>query len=217
LQLREDNADMRLTELGRQMGLVDDARWASYCVKREAVSRETERLKSTWVNPRNLPVAESERVLGKAIEHEHNLFDLLRRPNVSYGQLMTLDAGRFKAQAVSRETLGVLAEAVVEQVEITAKYSGYIDRQKVEVERSSYYENLKLPAKLDYLQVSSLSIEARQKLAKHRPETLGMASRISGITPATISLLLIHLKKGGFKEFMAIKPELLEGAEDMPS
>jgi len=153
-------------------------------------------------------------VLGKAIEHEHNLLDLLRRPNVSYAQLMSLDGGRFEAQAVSRETLGDLAAAVIEQVEITAKYSGYIDRQKVEVERSAYFENLKLPAKLDYLQVSSLSIEARQKLAKHRPETLGMASRISGITPATISLLLIHLKKGGFKEFMAVKPEAVEGVED---
>jgi tRNA uridine 5-carboxymethylaminomethyl modification enzyme len=213
LQLREDNADMRLTEVGRQMGLVDDARWASFCTKREAVSRETERLKSTWVNPRNLLASESERVLGKAIEHEHNLLDLLRRPNVTYAQLMSLDGGRFEANAVSRETLGDVAPAVIEQVEITAKYSGYIDRQKVEVERSAYYENLKLPAKLDYLQVSSLSIEARQKLAKHRPETLGMASRISGITPATISLLLIHLKRGGFKEFMAVKPELLEGAE----
>jgi tRNA uridine 5-carboxymethylaminomethyl modification enzyme len=217
LQLREDNADLRLTEVGRQMGLVDDARWVSFCTKREAVSRETERLKSTWVNPRNLPSAESERVLGKAIEHEHNLLDLLRRPNVSYSQLMSLDGGRFEASAVSRETLGDVAEAVIEQVEITAKYSGYIDRQKVEVERSAYYENLRLPAKLDYLQVSSLSIEARQKLAKHRPETLGMASRISGITPATISLLLIHLKKGGFQEFMAVRPELVEGAEGVAS
>jgi tRNA uridine 5-carboxymethylaminomethyl modification enzyme len=217
LQLREDNADLRLTEVGRQMGLVDDDRWASFCTKREAVSRETERLKSTWVNPRNLPSAESERVLGKAIEHEHNLLDLLRRPNVSYSQLMSLDGGRFEANAVSRETLGDVAEAVIEQVEITAKYSGYIDRQKVEVERSAYYENLRLPAKLDYLQVSSLSIEARQKLAKHRPETLGMASRISGITPATISLLLIHLKKGGFQEFMAVRPELVEGAEGVAS
>ena len=217
LQLREDNADLRLTEVGRQMGLVDDARWVSFCTKREAVSRETERLKSTWVNPRNLPSAESERVLGKAIEHEHNLLDLLRRPNVSYAQLMSLDGGRFEASAVSRETLGDVAEAVIEQVEITAKYSGYIDRQKVEVERSAYYENLRLPAKLDYLQVSSLSIEARQKLAKHRPETLGMASRISGITPATISLLLIHLKKGGFQEFMAVRPELVEGTEGVAS
>jgi tRNA uridine 5-carboxymethylaminomethyl modification enzyme len=162
------------------------------------------------VNPRNLPAAESERVLGKSIEHEHNLFDLLRRPGVAYESLMTLDADRFVAEAVSRETLGDLSAAVIEQVEIAAKYSGYIDRQKIEVERAAHFENLKLPAKLDYLQVTSLSIEARQKLAKHRPETLGMASRISGITPATISLLLIYLKRGGFKEFMAVKPESLE-------
>jgi tRNA uridine 5-carboxymethylaminomethyl modification enzyme len=210
LQLREDNADMRLTEVGRKLGLVDDARWESFCTKREAVSRETDRLKSTWVNPRNLPAAESERVLGKSIEHEHNLFDLLRRPGVAYESLMTLDSDRFVAETVSRETLGDLSAAVIEQVEIAAKYSGYIDRQKIEVERAAHFENLKLPAKLDYLQVTSLSIEARQKLAKHRPETLGMASRISGITPASISLLLIYLKRGGFKEFMAVKPEPLE-------
>ena len=214
LQLREDNADMRLTELGRQMGLVDDERWASFCTKREAVSRETERLKSTWVNPKNLPEVESARVLGKSIEHEHNLFDLLRRPGVSYEGLMSLDAGRFVATAVSRETLGDLTTSVIEQVEIAAKYSGYIDRQRVEVERAAHFENLKLPAKLDYLLVSSLSIEARQTLSKHRPETLGMASRISGITPATISLLLIYLKRGGFKEFVSVKPEAAESVAE---
>jgi tRNA uridine 5-carboxymethylaminomethyl modification enzyme len=214
LQLREDNADMRLTELGRQMGLVDDERWASFCTKREAVSRETERLKSTWVNPKNLPEAESARVLGKSIEHEHNLFDLLRRPGVSYEGLMSLDAGRFVATTVSRETLGDLTTSVIEQVEIAAKYSGYIDRQRVEVERAAHFENLKLPAKLDYLLVSSLSIEARQTLSKHRPETLGMASRISGITPATISLLLIYLKRGGFKEFVSVKPEVAESVAE---
>ena len=214
LQLREDNADMRLTELGRQMGLVDDERWTSFCTKREAVSRETERLKSTWVNPKNLPEAESARVLGKSIEHEHNLFDLLRRPGVSYDGLMSLDAGRFVATAVSRETLGDLTTSVIEQVEIAAKYSGYIDRQRVEVERAAHFENLKLPAKLDYLLVSSLSIEARQTLSKHRPETLGMASRISGITPATISLLLIYLKRGGFKEFVSVKPEVAESVAE---
>ena len=214
LQLREDNADMRLTELGRQMGLVDDERWTSFCTKREAVSRETERLKSTWVNPKNLPEVESARVLGKSIEHEHNLFDLLRRPGVSYEGLMSLDAGRFVATAVSRETLGDLTTSVIEQVEIAAKYSGYIDRQRVEVERAAHFENLKLPAKLDYLLVSSLSIEARQTLSKHRPETLGMASRISGITPATISLLLIYLKRGGFKEFVSVKPELAESVAE---
>ncbi len=197
-----DNADMRLSEIGRQMGLVDDARWDAFSRKRDAVSRETERLKSTWVNPRNLPAEESIRVLGKAIDHEYNLFDLLRRPNVSYQALMAMDGARHASTDVSRETLGDLSVPVIEQVEIAAKYSGYIDRQKSEVERAAYYENLRLPENLDYMQVSALSIEARQKLAKHRPETLGQASRISGITPASVSLLLIHLKKGGFKGFM---------------
>ena len=201
LQLREDNADMRLTETGRKMGLVDDARWDAFCRKRDAVSRETERLKSTWVNPRSLPAEESVRVLGKAIEHEYNLFDLLRRPGVGLADLMSLSEGRYASADVSRETLGDHYEAVTEQVEIAAKYAGYIGRQIEEVERSSHYEKLKLPADLDYMQVSALSMEARQKLAKHRPETLGLASRISGITPATISLLLIHLKKGGVKGF----------------
>jgi tRNA uridine 5-carboxymethylaminomethyl modification enzyme len=217
LQLREDNADMRLTEAGRQLGLVDDARWGAFCRKRDAVARETERLKSTWVNPRNLPAAESERVLGKTIEHEHNLFDLLRRPGVGYADLLGMDGGKYhpvaKADdadarpAVSRETLGELHDPVVEQVEIAAKYSGYIDRQKDEVERAAHHEHLKLPAELDYAQVTALSFEARQKLAKHRPETLGQAARISGITPASISLLMIHLKKGGFKGFAKLTEE----------
>jgi tRNA uridine 5-carboxymethylaminomethyl modification enzyme len=201
LQLREDNADMRLTEAGRKLGLVDDARWDAFSRKRDAVSRETERLKSIWVNPRNLPASESERVLGKAIEHEYNLADLLRRPDVSYASLMSLDGGKYATPDVSRETLGAASEAVVEQIEIAAKYSGYIDRQKDEVERASHYENLRLPADLDYLQVTALSFEVRQKLQKHRPETLGQASRISGVTPAAISLLLIHLKRGKFKGF----------------
>jgi tRNA uridine 5-carboxymethylaminomethyl modification enzyme len=207
LQLREDNADMRLTETGRRLGLVDDARWDAFSRKRDAVARETERLKATWVNPRNLPAAESERVLGKAIEHEHNLFDLLRRPGVGYADLVTMNSAQHTSPDVSRETLGELLEPVVEQVEIAAKYSGYIDRQKTEVERSVHFEGLKLPADLDYLQVAALSFEARQKLAKHRPETLGQAARISGITPASISLLLIHLKKGGFKGFATLTPE----------
>jgi len=208
LQLREDNADMRLTEVGRQLGLVDDVRWSLFCKKRDAVSRETERLKSTWVNPRNLPQAESERVLGKAIEREYNLFDLLRRPDVDYGGLMGMDDGKYgAATVVSRETLGedceLLRDQVVEQVQIAAKYAGYIERQKDDVRRAAHYEHLKLPADLDYMQVTSLSFEARQRLAKHRPETLGIASRMTGITPATISLLMIHLKKGGFKDFVA--------------
>jgi tRNA uridine 5-carboxymethylaminomethyl modification enzyme len=216
LQLREDNADARLTEIGRKLGLVDDSRWESFCKKREAVSRETERLRSIWVNPKNLAASESERVLGKSIEHEYNLADLLRRPDVSYAGLMSLDGGKYANPSlpaglgaeVSRETASaesiaqdVFVAAVVEQVEIAAKYSGYIDRQKDEVERSAHYEGLRLPAELDYLQVTALSIEARQRLSKFRPETLGQASRLSGITPATISLLLIHLKKGNFKGF----------------
>ena len=212
LQLREDNADARLTEVGRQLGLVDDARWAAFGRKREAVSRETERLRSIWVNPRNLPQAEAERVLGKAMEHEYNLADLLRRPDVSYAGLMSLADGRFANAALPVAALAVEGDAaaqaqdvfvaaVVEQVEIAAKYSGYITRQQDEVQRAAHYENLRLPDALDYMQVSALSIEARQRLTKYRPETLGQASRLSGITPATISLLLIHLKRGHFKGF----------------
>ncbi|MCX7693956.1 tRNA uridine-5-carboxymethylaminomethyl(34) synthesis enzyme MnmG [Tepidimonas taiwanensis] len=201
LQLREDNADMRLTEVGRRLGLVDDARWEAFCRKRDAVSRETERLKSTWVNPRIVSAAEAERVLGKGIEHEYNLFDLLRRPGVGYEALMSLEGGRFASPEVSRETLADLYAPVVEQVEIGAKYAGYIERQRDEVQRAAAYEHLKLPPELDYLQVAGLSIEVRQKLQKHRPETLGQAARISGVTPAAISLLLIHLKRGRFKGF----------------
>ena len=201
LQLREDNADMRLTEQGRRMGLIDDARWDAFSRKRDAVARETERLKSTWVNPRILAAQESERVLGKAIEHEYNLFDLLRRPGVGYEALMSLDGGKYASSDVSRETLGGLGALVIEQVAIAAKYAGYIDRQKDEVQRAAHFERLRLPEELDYMQVAALSIEVRQKLQKHRPETLGQASRISGVTPAAISLLLVHLKKGGFKGF----------------
>ena len=206
LQLREDNADMRLTEVGRQLGLIDNARWESFSRKRDAVSRETERLKSTWVNPRNLPAEESARVLGKRIEHEYNLFELLRRPDVAYGALMDMDGGKYASSDVSRETLGELSAPVVEQVEIAAKYAGYIDRQRDEVGRAAHYEKLRLPPDLDYMQVTALSIEARQVLTRHRPETLGLASRITGITPAAISLLMVHLKKGGFKGFATPVP-----------
>ena len=208
LQLREDNADMRLTEVGRQMGLVGDARWDAFNRKRDAVSRETERLKSIWVNPRNLPEAEAVRVLGKQLEHEYRLADLLRRPDVSYQALMSLEAGKhqntdllaeLEGDEVSRET----AKAIIEQVEIGAKYSGYIDRQRNEVERAAHYENLKLPEDLDYNQVTALSIEVRQKLSRFRPETLGQASRLSGITPAAISLLLIHLRRAKVVGFAA--------------
>ena len=195
LMLREDNADMRLTEKGRELGLVDDARWGAFNRKRDAVSRETQRLRGIWVNPNNLPLAEAERVLGKAIEREYNLADLLRRPDVNYAGLMSLDGGKYS----TTEIKAMEDKSVIEQIEITAKYAGYIDLQKVEVERAAHYENLKLPPELDYLQVQALSFEARQTLAKHRPETLGLASRISGITPATVSLLLVHLKKNLWK------------------
>jgi tRNA uridine 5-carboxymethylaminomethyl modification enzyme len=201
LQLREDNADMRLTEAGRRMGLVDDARWDAFNRKRDAVSRETQRLRAVWVNPRNLAATESERVLGKAIEHEYNLAELLRRPDVGYAQLMSLGGGVYSNPELSAESLGELLGPVIEQIEIAAKYSGYIERQKDEVEKSVHYENLKLPPDLDYMQVAALSIEVRQKLNKHRPETLGLASRISGVTPAAISLLLVHLKKSKFTGF----------------
>ena len=223
LQLREDNADARLTETGRKLGLVDDARWDAFCRKRDAVSRETQRLRSIWVNPQNLAAEEAQRLLGKPLEHEHNLADLLRRPNITYPDLMTLAEGKYAADDlplhyVSRETTllrelepaaraqAMFTAEVVEQVEIGIKYAGYIDRQKDEVERAANYEHLRLPENLDYAQVAALSIEARQRLAKFRPETLGQASRLSGITPASISLLLVHLKRGGFKEFMT-KPE----------
>ena len=200
LSLREDNADMRLTEIGRKLGCVGDAQWEVFERKREAVARELERLKSTWVNPRIVPEAEAERVLGKAIEREYALTDLLRRPNVSYDSLMTLKG----IDGCELAGPGITDETVKEQVEIQVKYAGYIDRQAREVERHDHYENLKLPASIDYMDVRGLSIEVRQKLNSHRPETLGQASRISGVTPAAISLLLVHLKKGGFKEFGAV-------------
>jgi tRNA uridine 5-carboxymethylaminomethyl modification enzyme len=199
LSLREDNADMRLTEIGRKLGCVGDAQWESFDRKREAVARELERLRSTWVNPRILEAAESERVIGQAIEREYSLADLLRRPGVVYDKLMTLSGidGRDLAGP------GVTDDAVREQIEIQLKYSGYIDRQTKEVERHEHYENLKLPEGFNYLDITALSVEVRQKLHAQRPETLGQASRISGVTPAAISLLLVHLKKVGFGGFIA--------------
>jgi len=195
LSLREDNADLRLTEIGRQLGCVSDAQWEMFEKKREAVAREMERLKSTWVNPRILADAEAERVLGKAIEREYSLVDLLRRPNVDYDTLMSLTGTEGQALAGP----GVADDTVREQIEIQIKYAGYIDRQAKEISRQDHNENLKLPADLDYMEVQALSIEVRQKLNKHKPETLGQASRISGVTPAALSLLLVHLKKGGLK------------------
>jgi len=203
LSLREDNADLRLTEIGRQLGCVGDAQWEMFEKKREAVSREMERLKSTWVNPRILADAEAERVLGKAIEREYNLVDLLRRPNVTYDSLMTLTGTDGQTLAGP----GVTDDPVREQIEIQIKYAGYIDRQAKEIGRQEHNESLKLPADLDYMDVKALSIEVRQKLNKHKPETLGQASRISGVTPAALSLLLVHLKKGGLKNSAADSAE----------
>lgn len=195
LSLREDNADMRLTEVGRALGVVDDARWDAFNRKRDAVSRETERLKSTWVNPATLPLEDAEPVLGKGIEREYALADLLRRPNVTYETLMGMQGGKYALESPLAED-PLLAEQIREQVEIGIKYHGYIARQADEVERLGANENTRLPADFDYSQVRGLSIEVQQKLAKHKPETIGQASRISGVTPAAVSLLLVHLKKG---------------------
>lgn len=186
LMLREDNADLRLTEIGRSLGVVDDARWEAFNRKRDAIAAEQERLKSLWVNPRTLPAEEAERVLGKAIEREYPLSDLLRRPDVSYAALMTLPGA---GPAVSDPV-------IAEQVEVQAKYSGYITRQQDEVERRESQGSLKLPADLDYTGVRGLSREVQQKLNQHKPETIGQAARMQGITPAAISLLLVHLKRG---------------------
>ncbi|HEV8311471.1 MAG TPA: tRNA uridine-5-carboxymethylaminomethyl(34) synthesis enzyme MnmG [Burkholderiaceae bacterium] len=204
LQLREDNADLRLTEVGRELGLMDDARWTAFNRKRDALTRESERLRSTWVHPGILPVADAERLIGKAIEREYSLADLLRRPGVGFDAVAEVARIARPEAAVPRETLraelgNALADSVIEQVEIATKYAGYIDKQVEDVERSASYENLRLPEDLDYGQVTALSFEVRQKLSRHRPRTLGQASRISGITPAAISLLLVHLKKGRLK------------------
>ena len=208
LQLREDNADLRLTEVGRGLGLVDDVRWAAFERKREVIARETERMRSTWVRPETLPVGDAERLLGKAIEHEYRLTDLLRRPGIGFDRVTEIAEVAGICPQVSRETLNAelgaaLAGSVIEQVEISVKYAGYIDKQNDDVARAAHFENLRLPDELDYTQVAALSYEVRQKLSKHRPETLGQASRISGVTPAAMSLLLIHLKKGRFKGFAA--------------
>ena len=200
LQLREDNADLRLTALGRELGLVDERRWAAFNTKRERLERELQRLRTVWVRPATLAAEAAERLLGKALEHEYALADLLRRPGVGFDAVAEAAALAGHPQAVSRETLraewGVdAADTVIEQVEIATKYAGYIEKQQDEVERSAAHEQTPLPADLDYTQVHALSFEVRQTLQRHRPATLGQASRISGVTPAAISLLLVHLKK----------------------
>ncbi len=200
LQLREDNADLRLTDVGRSLGLVDDARWKAFNRKRDAVSRETDRLHATWVRPASLSDADAERLLGKALEHEYRLADLLRRPGIGFDEIAQVEAVARPEAAVSRGTLRAelgqaLADAVIEQVQVSIKYSGYIDKQNEEVQRSAGQEEIRLPPDLDYAEVSALSFEVRQKLSLHRPHTLGQASRISGVTPAALSLLRVHLKK----------------------
>ncbi|AKH37800.1 MULTISPECIES: tRNA uridine-5-carboxymethylaminomethyl(34) synthesis enzyme MnmG [Nitrosomonas] len=186
LQLREDNADMRLTEIGYRLGIVSESRWRAFELKREAIETEQEKLRKIWVRPGMLPEADLINVLGKTIEKEYSLYELLRRPDVTYTELMAL--------------LGIEGsmadEKVIEQVEINVKYEGYIERQKQEVARYSVYEMTSLPKDIDYGSVRGLSREVQQKLNQHKPETIGHAARISGITPAAISLLLVHLKRG---------------------
>ena len=186
LQLREDNADLRLTEAGRALGVVDDARWDAFARKRDAIAREQERMKSTSVNPNVVAAHDAMRVLGASIERDYTLAELMRRPGVTYASLMTLPGA------------GVPVDdpVVAEQIEIAAKYSGYIDRQRGEIERNRGQEDLRLPVDLDYRTVRGFSAEVQQKLNQHKPETIGQAARISGITPAAISLLLVHLKRG---------------------
>jgi tRNA uridine 5-carboxymethylaminomethyl modification enzyme len=186
LQLREDNADLRLTERGRELGVVDDARWDVFARKRDAIALEQERLKSTYVNPALVTREDAERVFGQPIEREYALQELLRRPNVSYASLMTLPAAG----------VPVSDPLVAAQVEVATKYAGYIDRQQEEIARREEQENRALPADLDYRTVHGLSTEVSQKLNLHKPETIGQAARISGITPAAIALLLVHLKRG---------------------
>ena len=191
LSLREDNADLRLTETGRQMGLVDDLRWSAFCSKREAIELEQQRLRSLRVNPLKVSNLLIEPALGKPLERETTIFELLRRPNTSHEQLQQLAELAGIGKAVT------LAPAVIEQVEIQAKYQGYIDRQREEVARQAAYETLVLPETLDYTDVIGLSREVCQKLEAHRPQTLGQAGRIQGVTPAAIGLLLVHLKRLG--------------------
>ena len=186
LQLREDNADLRLTEHGRRLGVVDDARWGAFCRKRDAIARELERLKSTWLDPQVVARHDAMRVLGQPLERTRSLADLLRRPGVTYAALRSLEGADISTED----------DSVTGQVEIATKYAGYIDRQQVEITRQVEQESTRLPQPLDYRSVRGLSIEAQQKLNLHQPETLGQAARISGVTPAAISLLLVHLKRG---------------------
>lgn len=194
LSLREDNADMRLTTIGRDLGLVDDYRWEVFCRKQEAVSRETSRLQSIWVGPKSEAAPFVSHLLGQDLSHECSLAELLRRPGVTYEAITSLGNGIW-APEILDEDLGLAAQ-ISDQVEISVKYQGYIERQAAEIARQEHNETFPLPESLDYSQVVGLSKEVQQKLNLHKPETLGQAGRISGVTPAALSLLLVHLKKG---------------------
>ncbi|WP_409277764.1 tRNA uridine-5-carboxymethylaminomethyl(34) synthesis enzyme MnmG [Pseudomonas defluvii] len=185
LILREDNADLRLTEKGRELGLVDDARWAAFTAKREGIEREEQRLKSTWVRPGTAQGQAIAEKFGTPLSHEYNLLNLLTRPEIDYAGLIEVTGSE-----------GIDPQ-VAEQVEIKTKYAGYIDRQQEEIARLRASEDTRLPEDIDYTNISGLSKEIQSKLSQTRPETLGQASRIPGVTPAAISLLLIHLKKRG--------------------
>ena len=194
LSLREDNADMRLTSIGRDLGLVDDYRWEVFCRKQEAVSRETSRLKDIWVGPKHEVAPLVTQLLGQELSHECNLTELLRRPGITYEAITALGNGIWAPESLD-DDLGLAAQ-ISDQVEISVKYQGYIERQAVEIARQEHNETFPLPDGLDYSKVLGLSKEVQQKLNLHKPETLGQAGRISGVTPAALSLLLVHLKKG---------------------
>ena len=194
LSLREDNADLRLTTIGRELGLVDDYRWNTFCRKQEAVSRETSRLQEIWIGPKHDSAKAVSELLGQDLSHECSVADLLRRPGITYGAVTGLAHGLWSAGVLDGD-LG-LAQQISDQVEIAIKYQGYIDRQALEIARQEHNETFPLPELLDYNQVLGLSKEVQQKLNLHKPETLGQAGRISGVTPAALSLLLVHLKKG---------------------
>jgi tRNA uridine 5-carboxymethylaminomethyl modification enzyme len=194
LSLREDNADLRLTTIGRELGLVDDYRWNTFCRKQEAVSRETSRLQDIWIGPKHGSAKAVSELLGQDLSHECSLADLLRRPGITYEAVTSLSDGLWSPGTLD-DDLG-LAQQISDQVEISIKYQGYIDRQAVEIARQEHNESFPLPESLDYTQVLGLSKEVQQKLNLHKPGTLGQAGRISGVTPAALSLLLVHLKKG---------------------
>lgn len=191
LSLREDNADLRLTEIGRRLGLVDDERWSAFCRKRDAIEAEIQRLRSSWVNPRVVAAHALETLLGQPLEKDATAYELLKRPQVDYASLMQLPG----ADGELLLGPGVDDEKVAEQVQIQVKYAGYIQKQAEDVERQRAQEDLAIPADFDYDKVPSLSVEARQQLKQARPATVGQAARISGITPAAISLILIQLKR----------------------